>query len=569
MNKPTVIDIFCGAGGFSEGFRQQGFDIVLGIDSWRPAIKTFNYNYGLDCLAKDVRDFSSVEEIDALPDTDVIIGSPPCVTFSHSNRSGKADKSTGVQLTEVFLRIVAVKKFKPHSKLNAWFMENVANSVKYLRAYYTFEDLNLAEWAEQQGLSPEHKAIILEGRQPIINSADYGAPQRRKRVMSGEFVDIGELIIPAPTHRSPKEKNNLPEYISLGFVKKSVPKPNAFKGDEPIIDPLYSGLELKASELSDHFYDTGLYACDWKDSKFLKTNHPYMGKMSFPEDESKPSRTITATNIGSSREAIIYQSEYARKGDGEYRMPTVRESACIMGFPITYQFFGSEGIKIRLVGNAVCPPVSHAFAKQLRKQLGLKQIKKARRGPVAHLKKVDDLSNYVAKIFAKPPQRKKGSRFRRHPFKDGNITVTLSNYDIELNQKQISTWMTSVQYGNGKGFPTFNYPDGYYQEVEPLVKALKGGEDFLEIVARASKHKLDTGASLQEMYECRASSNGLIEPTELVKEVGAWIDCLGVDGDLFIQNGQEIFKNKKTLPVKQLFALYAINKIATIVNRGR
>jgi DNA (cytosine-5)-methyltransferase 1 len=45
MSKPTVIDIFCGAGGFSEGFRQQGFDVVMGIDSWLPAIETFNHNF--------------------------------------------------------------------------------------------------------------------------------------------------------------------------------------------------------------------------------------------------------------------------------------------------------------------------------------------------------------------------------------------------------------------------------------------------------------------------------------------------------------------------------------------
>ena len=63
-----------------------------------------------------------------------------------------------------------------------------------------------------------------------------------------------------------------------------------------------------------------------------------MGRMSFPENEEMPSRTVTATRIGSSREALIYASEYGRKGDGQYRTPTVREAACLMGFPITYQF---------------------------------------------------------------------------------------------------------------------------------------------------------------------------------------------------------------------------------------
>jgi DNA (cytosine-5)-methyltransferase 1 len=115
--------------------------------------------------------------------------------------------------------------------------------------------------------------------------------------------------------------------------------------------------------LTDHFYDTGIYKSEWKFSKYWKTNHPFMGKMSFPENENKPSRTITATKIANSRESIIYRSELNRIGDGEYRLPTVREAAIIMGFPITYQFIGAENNKWRLVGNAVCCSVSRAFAK--------------------------------------------------------------------------------------------------------------------------------------------------------------------------------------------------------------
>ena len=45
MKKLTVLDIFSGAGGFSEGFRQQGFEIVGGIDNWKAAVDTFNFNF--------------------------------------------------------------------------------------------------------------------------------------------------------------------------------------------------------------------------------------------------------------------------------------------------------------------------------------------------------------------------------------------------------------------------------------------------------------------------------------------------------------------------------------------
>ena len=128
MTDLTVLDLFCGAGGFSEGFRQQGFIIQLGIDKWQPAVDTFNHNFGITPTLKDIQAFNrSIKLIEELPDTDVILGSPPCVSFSHSNASGKADKRSGILLTKLFLKIVAVKKFKPNSRLKAWYMENVAN----------------------------------------------------------------------------------------------------------------------------------------------------------------------------------------------------------------------------------------------------------------------------------------------------------------------------------------------------------------------------------------------------------------------------------------------------------
>ena len=103
MDELTVLDLFCGAGGFSEGFRQQGFTILLGIDNWKPAIDTYNHNFDLDCKVQNMLEFNaSVEKIEALPNTAIIIGSPPCVSFSNSNRSGKADKSMGIKLIKAF-----------------------------------------------------------------------------------------------------------------------------------------------------------------------------------------------------------------------------------------------------------------------------------------------------------------------------------------------------------------------------------------------------------------------------------------------------------------------------------
>jgi DNA (cytosine-5)-methyltransferase 1 len=213
-------------------------------------------------------------------------------------------------------------------------MENVTNSINFLQKSFTFKQLNLSHWAKQHDLNPNTVAINLKENQLIINSADYGSPQIRKRVISGEFVKKCKLIVPFPTHKLLDKGNLQQAYITLAKVKNSLPKVNSSEMDQIITDPLYPQVKIKASEISDHYYDTGLYECEWRQSKFLKLNHPYMGKMSFPENEDKPSRTIMATTIRTSREALIYTSEYERKGNGEYRTPTVRESASIMGFQL-------------------------------------------------------------------------------------------------------------------------------------------------------------------------------------------------------------------------------------------
>lgn len=566
MSELTVIDFFCGAGGFSEGFRQQGFKIVLGVDNWQPAIDTFNHNFGLNCSTRNILDFeSSTEEIESLPNTDVIIGSPPCVTFSSSNISGKADKGSGITLTQVFLKIVAIKKWQKGSILKAWYMENVPNSIKHLASEYTFEELGLSDWALKNKIGKSKVAIRLIDNHEIINSADYGSAQTRKRVISGELIKRKKLTLPKPTHgHTPKEV--LLPWKTLMDVQNKLPKPTCRKSSRKIVDSNYPQIEISMSKLTDHFYDTALYECEWKQSKFLKTNHPYMGRMSFPENRNSPSRTITATKIGTSREAIIYESSYKRQGNGEYRTPTVREAASIMSFPITFQFIGSEGIKWRLVGNAVCPSVSRAFARELRKDLGLYEISEPLVSIKPSLIANNDLNTYQTKKFETPPRRNNGSRFRRHPFKDGNITVTLSNYDINKNEKEANKWITSVQYGNGKGFPSYNFPDGFYLSLEPLLSQTDWGNTFLRKINNGFVTKIGSRRLLQEMYERQSPLNGLLETTDLIEEVSKIIENLRINKMTFPQNGLEIFKDKCVVPTKQLLALYAINKVASIAN---
>ena len=566
MHKLEIIDFFCGAGGFSEGFHQLGYKIVYGYDNWKPAIDTYNFNFNLNCKPKNILDFeNSDDEIEQLPDTDVIIGSPPCVSFSSSNQSGKADKSLGLRLTHSLLRIIAIKKFKPNSILKAWFIENVTNTKKYLKENYSFRDLNLDNWASKNGFNPNEIAIKIEGNLAIVNSASYGSPQSRKRLVVGEIIKMGRFIIPPITHSISSEKICLPSSITLGEIKRKLPSPNSKFINSYIEDPLYE-IKILNSELTDHFYDSGLYQSKWIHSKYLKTDHPYMGKMSFPENDSKPSRTITATNIGTSREAIIYKSEYNRKGDGEFRIPTVREAATIMSFPITFQFIGRESTKYRMVGNAVCPSVSRAIAKIVLEVYNYPIPRKIKINSYTNLQEVPNLNTFKEKIFNNPPVKKLNSRFRKHVYKTGNITVTLSNYDINKDENKSRKWLTSVQYGIGKGFPTQFYPDRYYEQLEKVIRNFEGGDWFIQKINNGFSEQISGAKLLQKLHDDQNNKGKFLKPFDLIESVKILIDKIEFKEKDYYQTYKRIIKAKEVVPKKQILALYAINKITTIAN---
>jgi DNA (cytosine-5)-methyltransferase 1 len=71
---------------------------------------------------------------------------------------------------------------------------------------------------------------------------------------------------------------------------------------------------------------------------------------------------------------------------------------------------------------------------------------------------------------------------------------------------------------------------------------------------------------MQNLYEMQKSNNNILEPTELIELVGEIINRLNIEKEEFVQNDDLVFLYKKTVPLKQLFALYAVSKISTISN---
>ena len=558
----TFIDFFCGAGGFTEGFRQQGFKPIRGIENWQQAINTHNLNFGLNDKVKNVLDFEDDEEIEKLEDSHILLGSPPCVSFSMANKAGKADKSLGIRLIEAYLRVVAVKKHKKGSKLIAWYMENVPNSRNFVKESYTFKDLNLSKWAKNNNVDEDMIALKVKNNGDVLNSSHYGSPQKRERFICGEYIPTGEFLFPTKTH-----ENNT---IVLKDIKSKFPSPLTTDLDKQITDPNYPSLKIPMRELTDHFYDTGLYKIEWEKAKRAKVNHPFMGKMSFPENEDKPSRTIMATRAGSTRESIIYKSEYNRLGHGEFRLPTIREAATLMGFPYVFNFTGTESTKWKQIGNAVSPHMSFALAKSLKQKLaksnviehsGIDFTSLINNNHIDNLKnyKFNNLNTHKEKQFDKIPKRKKGSKFRRHFFKGGNMTVSLMNHSPIDKQSEVGKdWKVYVFLGSGSKFQTVELETNLYKKIEDLINEnLPLYTDFIKNSKQLCQN-IPSSNMLQKLYEENNQQSEYLDVESFFEQGESLIEqhiCLE-DSMMISQN---IFTQKENIPLFQLLSMYLIS----------
>ena len=184
-----VADIYCGCGGFSEGFRLAGYNIVFAVDKWKPAIITHQANHPKSKTVLDdvirISKLSDDEFHNIIPNTEIILGSPPCTYFSSSNKSGNGDKSLGIELIIAYLRIVARKKFMRNSILKHWILENVPNVEEYIHSEYNLEEL---------GIDKSSVLKVKYDSSRAYNAKYFGVASNRKRYLCGDFPEPIETI---------------------------------------------------------------------------------------------------------------------------------------------------------------------------------------------------------------------------------------------------------------------------------------------------------------------------------------------------------------------------------------
>jgi DNA (cytosine-5)-methyltransferase 1 len=316
-----AIDLYAGIGGWSLGLHLAGVEVVASYEWWQPAIDTHNGNHGGDLEPIDIR---KLDVRDLPPNIDLVVGSPPCTEFSYANRGGRGDIAEGLKDLVKFLEVV------DHVKPKFWAFENVPRVADVLR--HGFNDPNHVL----------HKFRHLDPEIEIIDFSEYGAAQARKRCIAGNIpFDLLKSYQPHLLART------------LGDVV------GALVSKERVIDPIW-GTELSSGSLTECQPEPALNAQELRMNRESKEFHPVYNNMAFPDLLDQPSRTVTATCTRVSRESIIIAD--CRK-PGTFRRLTIRERACLQGFPITYQFYArSFSEKAKMVGNAIPPTFTYLLA---------------------------------------------------------------------------------------------------------------------------------------------------------------------------------------------------------------
>ena len=350
---PKVIDLFCGCGGLSEGFKLEGYTIIGGVDFNAPAIKTYNRNFpgakGICCDLLNMDQDMIIKEFGDLKDIDVIIGGPPCQGFSAANRYKIEGEDPRNKLFFEFVKFVDLAKPK------AIVIENVRGIVTSNNGYAKDR---IYEIFESRGYSVNHK---------ILSASEYGVPQRRQRnffvmIRDGEKFNFDSLV-------KVNEERTVEDAIGELYDHEDG------NSDEPFILTNAPESEYRAylrssnNEIRNHevrypaekvqhrisFVPQG---GNWKDvpEELWPTDRKNRHSSAYKRlDVNQPSCTIDTGNSHSNYFHPLYN-----------RIPTVREAARLQSFPDEFVFLGNRSEQYRQVGNAVPPLLAKAIAEQLK-----------------------------------------------------------------------------------------------------------------------------------------------------------------------------------------------------------
>lgn len=346
------IDLFSGCGGFSTGFEQAGFTTEVAVDIHPPSLETLHTNHThATTILGDIRKVSSdliKNNLSSLENPTVITAGVPCQGFSLANRKRNADDKRNFLFKE-FIRIA--RELKP----TAVVLENVSGLVSTKDGEFKKA---IAEAISELGYDV-HFALL--------NAADYGVPQKRRRVFFVGAPKGTKWFFPKKTHGPGTGKN----YVTVG---------EAILGDLPELNANESSSKYKRKPKNEfEIYIRGVVS-DLVNHQ--SPNHPLdtikriedtlPGAPMYPEFKQRirlhpkdPSPTQICGGI---------RPQFQFGHPSQARGLTIRERARIQSFPDSYFVTGGVTQGRVQTGNAVPPLLAKVIADQLAKVLLGKKI---------------------------------------------------------------------------------------------------------------------------------------------------------------------------------------------------
>lgn len=385
MRAFRVMDLFCGTGGFSKGFENEGhFEVVFGIDLLRVAIETFRLNHPNALgVASDIRSIQPPKVSHWLDircgDIDVIIGGPPCQGFSsiRPHRSSSAEDPRN-SLFQNFATYVAY--FRP----KVFVLENVVG----LATYGNGDTLDrMQETLERFGYSVDWR---------IINAAHFGVPQKRERlIMLGAEPGI-DLSFPDPTHECYSDTIGIREKKRMLLPRRRT----LFDVDTPVLRPAITvadaigDLPCLESGHATHAYTRPPQTEYQRERRArctaltLHTSTAHTPKMleiirhSGPNISSIPRHLITSgfsscySRLAANEPSVTITVNFVHPASNRCIHPTQdraltpREGARLQGFDDDFAFAGSRTEIVKQIGNAVPPLLGQSIASRVAELLG-------------------------------------------------------------------------------------------------------------------------------------------------------------------------------------------------------
>lgn len=365
----TVIDLFAGAGGLSEGFRMEGFHILVANDFDKDAANTYKMNHPevifLDGPIQDLKNEHFLEAASLTKgELDVLIGGPPCQAFSvYNHQRGFHDERSG--LFREYIRIVEALEPK------VIVMENVTGMASLEKGRAVIE---IQESLINLGYTVENN---------ILRSEDYGVPQERRRMIFIGVKDGLKLEWPEPTY-SVDGKQNTKTFTTVWDAISDLPELSINAGFEEgnytmAAQNDYQKLMRKnCSKLYNH-YAPHLTDINIERMKYIPQGGSWrdIPHELLPEGMKRAKRSDHTKRYGRLSKSGLSSTILTRCDPhwGAFIHPTqertltVREAARLQSFPDRIQFYGARVEQYRQVGNAVPPLLGKAIAGTVKKIL--------------------------------------------------------------------------------------------------------------------------------------------------------------------------------------------------------